>query len=182
MTERMKPRVLPVMVAFGSSLLLFGCPSKDASSSNVAASPSTATAATATSAEREVESGTTASGPLASLESTPAVDETWTSQEGVSMPFVFFAAQNVRVSAQCRQPNGQLECDAIRQLRSSPVDIPKASLTGGISAGTRVCMALKHRLVTGQNAEGTEDGFCRFPDGSMVSTGALEQHAMRIVD
>jgi hypothetical protein len=65
---------------------------------------------------------------------------------------------------------------------SPPVDVSKRALTGGLSAGTRACMTLKHQLVTGHNATGTEDGFCRFPDGSMVSTGALEQYGMRITD
>ena len=27
-----------------------------------------------------------------------------------------------------------------------------------------------------KNAAGSEDGFCKFPDGSLVSVGALEQY------
>jgi hypothetical protein len=62
-----------------------------------------------------------------------------------------------------------------------PVEIPRRSLTGGMSAGTHVCMKLNHQLVTGKNSVGAEDGFCRFPDGSMISTGALEQYGMRVI-
>lgn len=147
---------------------LLGCPSKDPQSTGGVTAPSSAGNATPT-------------GPLASLETAPATNETWTSQDGKAMPFVFFAQQNVRVSADCRQPTGQLACDAVRQLRNGPpVEVSNRQLTGGISAGTRACMVLKHQLVSGRNATGTEDAFCRYPDGSMVSTGALEQYGMHI--
>jgi hypothetical protein len=63
-----------------------------------------------------------------------------------------------------------------------PVEIPKRELTGNVSAGTRACNKLGHKLVSGHNAMGSEDGFCRFPDGSMVSTGALEQYGMRVIE
>jgi len=98
------------------------------------------------------------------------------------MPFIYYPQQNVRVSAQCRQASGELSCDAIRQIRNGmPVEIPGRELQGGISAGTRACMRLKHQLVSGHNSVGSEDGFCRFPDGSMLSTGALEQYGMRVI-
>ncbi|HVJ94549.1 MAG TPA: hypothetical protein VM580_32410 [Labilithrix sp.] len=164
----MSLRVVPTAAVVLFSLALVGCPSKEQQSSSGATSPSAA------------ESGGT--GPLAALEAAPFVDEIWTSQEGQQMTFIQFARENVRVSAQCRQPNGLLACDAIRQLRGAPVAIPRRSLTGNISAGTRVCIELKQQLVTGHNATGSEDGFCRFPDGSMVSTGALEQYGMRVTD
>jgi hypothetical protein len=152
-----------------SSLLLFGCPSKDNQSSSGATSPSVA--------------ASTGTGPLSTLESAPFMNEVWISQEGQQMPFIYYARENVRVSAQCRQASGQLACDALRQMRNGmPVEIPRRALTGGISAGTRVCMTLKHQLVTGHNSVGAEDGFCRFPDGSMVSTGALEQYGMRVIE
>jgi putative hemolysin len=110
------------------------------------------------------------------------MNEVWISQEGQQMPFLYYAQQNVRVSAQCRQATGQLACDAIRQIRSGmPVEIPGRELTGGISAGTKACMKLGHTLVSGHNSVGSEDGFCRFPDGSMLSNGALEQYGMRVL-
>lgn len=154
--------------AIGCAAFLLGCPSKDPQSTGVAA-PSSA------------GGGAAPTGPLAALETASFANETWTSQDGKAMPFINFAQQNVRVSADCRQPTGQLSCDAVRQLRSGPpVEVSNRQLTGGISAGTRACMVLKHQLVQGHNATGTEDSFCRYPDGSMVSTGALEQYGMRI--
>jgi len=163
----MSSRVLAFAVVL-SSFALFGCPSKDNQSSGGATSPASASGPV--------------SGPLATLESAPFVNEVWTSQEGQPMPFVYYTQQNVRVSAQCRQASGQLACDALRQIRGGmPVEIPGRELTGGISAGTRACMKLRHQLVTGINSVGAEDGFCRFPDGSMVSTGALEQYGMRVI-
>jgi len=106
--------------------------------------------------------------------------EQWVSQDGtMQLPMIFYQGQNVRISAQCRQPNGALNCDAIRQLRNGPpIDLPQRG-SPSMSAGTKGCMAKHYQLVTGRNPQGAEDGFCRFPDGSMVSTGALEQYGMR---
>lgn len=160
-------RTLLAVTATVASLFALGCPSKDTQGAGGATTPSSASSG--------------ASGPLATLESAPFANETWTAQDGQAMPFVFFAQQNVRVSAQCRQPNGQLACDAIRQLRNAPpVELSNSALNGGISAGTRVCQTLKRQLVSGRDGSGNEDGFCRFADGSMVSTGALEQYALQI--
>ncbi|MBX3225247.1 MAG: hypothetical protein KF795_32380 [Labilithrix sp.] len=164
----MSSRAAPVVAVLLSSAVFLGCPSKDNQSSSGAASPTDATNA--------------ATGPLATLESAPFVNEVWTSQDGQQMPFIFYTRENVRVSAQCRQATGQLACDALRQVRNGmPVEIPGRELTGGISAGTRACMKLGKQLVSGHNSVGNEDGFCRFPDGSMISTGALELYGMRVI-
>jgi hypothetical protein len=162
-----------VAIALVSCSLLLGCPSKDSQSSSGATSPSGA----ATGA-------VTGTGPLANLESAPFVNEVWIAQEGgAQTPFVFYTQQNVRLSAKCRSAAGQLSCDALRQLRSAtPLEIPKRELTGNISAGTRACMKLGRKLWSAHNAAGAEDGFCVFPDGSMVSTGALEQYGIRITE
>jgi hypothetical protein len=154
-----------------STLLLFalGCPSKDSQSSSGSTSPSGAS---------------TGTGPLANLESAPFVNEVWIAQDGGQQaPFIYYTQQNVRLSAGCRNGGGQLLCDALKALRSgNPVELPRRSLTGGISAGTRACQKLGNRLWTGRSAQGSEDGFCVFPDGSMVSTGALEQYGMRVTE
>jgi hypothetical protein len=159
----MKPSLL------ASTLFLFvlGCPSKDSQSSSGATSPSGAP-----------------TGPLANLEAAPFVNEVWIAQDGGQQtPFIFYTQQNVRLSAGCRNGGGQLTCDAVKALRSgNPVELPRRSLTGGISAGTRTCQKLGNRLWTGRNPQGSEDGFCVFPDGSMVSTGALEQYGMRVTE
>src|SRR6185436_18172904 len=116
------------------SAFVLGCPSKDNQSSG-ATSPSGATGAPPAAA------GT---GPLANLESSPFMNEVWIGQEGgQQVPFVYYSRENVRLSAQCRSATGQLNCDALRQLRGAPpVDVSKRSLTGNISAGTRVCTKL----------------------------------------
>jgi putative hemolysin len=157
------------------SIALLGCPSKDNTSSSGATSPSGSSAS---------GGGGGGSGPLAGLEASPFQNEAWTAQEGgPPQPFVFWARENVRASAGCRSAAGQINCDALRFLRSGvPVEVPKRSLTGSVSAGTRACTKLGHQLWSGRSNTGSEDGFCRFPDGSMISTGALEQYGMRIVE
>jgi hypothetical protein len=144
-----------------------GCPSKESSSSSGATPPA----------------APVGSGPLANLESQPSVAEPWTAQDGRALPMLYFQAQNVRISAQCKQPNGQLNCDAIRQLRNGqPVEVAARGSSPSMSMGTKGCQKLHYPLVTARNSVGAEDGFCQFPDGSMLSTGALEQYGMRILE
>jgi hypothetical protein len=37
-------------------------------------------------------------------------------------------------------------------------------------------------MVTAHNAKGDEDTFCKFPDGSLLATGSLEQYGMSVSD
>jgi putative hemolysin len=175
-------RALAVAALLSPSALI-GCPSKDSQSSSGATSPSTATT-TGASPTTPSSPPAKAAGPLASLESAPFQSESWTGQEGgQAQPFVSYAQQNVRLSAGCRSASGALQCDAVKALRSAtPVEVSKKSLTGNLSAGARACMKLGYTLWSAHSASGNEDGFCKFPDGSMVSTGALEQYGMKIVD
>lgn len=163
MTDGMKLVTFPVAVAvLLAALFLAGCPSKDSSSSS-GASPQPG------------------GGALANLESTQPVPEAWTSPEGQQLQMLYYGPQNVRISAPCRQPSGQLNCDAIRQLRNAPpIDMSTRGGSPSVSLGTRGCLKMHYQVVTGRNSVGAEDGFCRFPDGSMVSNGALEQYGMRI--
>ncbi|MBX3229637.1 MAG: hypothetical protein KIT84_04820 [Labilithrix sp.] len=157
----MKPIVAGSILV--SVLFLAGCPSKDSSSSS-GASPSGA-------------------GPLGNLEATQPVQEAWIGPDGAQLPMLYYGPQNVRISAQCRQPNGQLSCDAIRQLRSAPpIQISSRGGSPSMSMGTKGCLKMNYQLVTGRNSVGAEDGFCRFPDGSMVASGALEQYGMHITE
>jgi hypothetical protein len=162
------------------ALFVTGCPSKDSTSSSGATSPSGSSGNTTAATSGAGGGGGT--GPLANLESAPFANEVWTSQEGAQLPIIFYTQQNVRLSSTCRNGAGQLGCDAVKQLRGKPVDVPKRELTGNTSAGTRVCVKLKNTLVNAHNASGNEDGFCRFPDGSLVSTGALEQYVMHVLE
>ncbi len=150
-----------------SSVVFLGCPSKDNQSSSGATSPSGAPSAGA--------------GPLANLETGPFVAESWTSQEGQKMDFIYYTGPRVRISAMCRQPNGQLTCDAIRQVRQGmPVELDSRDLNAGISAGTKACRKLNMSLVSGHDTKGNEDGFCRFPDGSMIANGVIEQYNTKL--
>jgi len=150
---------------FVGALFLAGCPSKDSSSSSGTAPPPAG------------------GGPLANLEAQQPIQEAWMSPEGQQLPMLYYGAQNVRISAQCMQPTGQLNCDAIRQLRNAPpIEMSTRGANPSMSVGTRGCMKMHYGIVTGKNSVGAEDGFCRFPDGSMVSNGALEQYGMRLLD
>lgn len=124
----------------------------------------------------------TASGvsPLASLTVQSAVEEPYTVDGQGPQPFLFFATQRFSLSSKCRKPDGTLDCDAIRFLRTGDdVAIPRAKLTGAASAGAMICTKLGNQNMTAKKPNGDEDGVCRFPDGSMVSIGALEQYRFK---
>lgn len=159
-------------VFVASSLLLVGCPSKsgeqkDAQTSSGA--PSGQSAAT---------------GPLANLETSPYLKEVWIDNEGGrQLGLIYFARENLRVSSECRKADGAIGCDAVRQIRGGmPVELARRSLSGSASAGTKACQKLGHKLVNAHNSVGAEDGFCQFPDGSLISTGGLEQYGLRLLE
>ncbi len=121
-------------------------------------------------------------GPLANLEGSPFMNEVWLVEGQGQVQFIYYARENVRVNAQCRLPSGVLICDAMRFMRNGmPVEIARRALDGRTSAGVKVCQRMNQPIVGIRNSMGAEDSMCRFPDGSLVSTGALEQYMMRVI-
>ncbi|MDB4941859.1 MAG: hypothetical protein JWP97_1393 [Labilithrix sp.] len=121
-------------------------------------------------------------GPLAQLESSPFQNEVWIAEDGQQVPILFYPRENVRVSSVCRTAAGQFTCAAMAFMRNGqPVELAARALDGRTSAGTKVCMRMNQPIVMVHNSVGAEDGFCRFPDGSLVSNGALEQYKMRVL-
>lgn len=163
----MKTRALLVPVAF--VLAIVGCNNKEGERPDA-----------------NTSSGATTGAParLTNLESAPYLQEIWIDNNGgTQMQFLYYQADNVRVSAQCRSATGQLACDALRFLRSGqPVAMKRAQLDGRTSAGVKVCKQMNQSMVTAHNASGNEDTFCKFPDGSMLATGSLEQYGMSVSD
>lgn len=161
---------LRALVLASLALVLCGCPSKggEQKDANAGGQPVPTQGG-----------GGAATGPLAGLESSPFMNEVWNAQ-GQQTPILFYARENVRVSAQCRTPAGQLQCAALQQLRGgAPVDIPRRELDGRTSAGVKACMKLGNPIVTAFNPNGDEESFCRFADGSLLSTGTLERYGVR---
>jgi hypothetical protein len=149
-------------VALAASLLL-GCPSKEGG-------------------QTTPNGPALGQGPLANLEATRPAQEAWTI-DGQPAPMLYFAPDDVRVSATCQKGPGPLSCDALRQIRQgAPVEIPRRFLDGRQSPGVKVCTKLGLPTLVGRNPMGSEDSFCRFADGSLVSTGVLERFAMRVME
>ena len=121
-------------------------------------------------------------GPLAGLEAAPFMSEVWVAEDGQQTPLIFYGRENLRISAQCRSASGQFVCQAMQFMRSGmPVEIARRALDGRTSAGVKVCMRMNQPIVVVHNSVGAEDSFCRFPDGSLVSNGALEQYKLRVI-
>ena len=68
------------------------------------------------------------------------------------------------------------------QVALKPVEIAHRSLDGRQSPGVKVCARLNQPVLVAVNSVGAQDSYCRFPDGSLISTGALERYAMRVVE
>ena len=104
-------------------------------------------------------------------------------QDESPMPLVYYAKENLRVSASCRAPDGMITCEAVRFMRQgSPVDIPRRALDGRTSAGIKICRKMNLPIVTAHNSVGAEDSLCKFPDGSYAAAGALETYALHVMD
>ena len=154
------------VLALGSLALITGCPE-----SAPAPGP----------ADPTLQSNGT--GPLAGLEASPFQNEVWIAEDGQQVPLVFYARENLRVSASCRSASGQFTCQAMSFMRNGmPVELARRAIDGRTSAGVKVCMRMNQPIVVVHNSVGSEDSFCRFPDGSLVSNGALEQYKMRVLE
>ena len=85
-------------------------------------------------------------------------------------------------STRAKTASGQFTCQAMNFMRNGmPVEIARRALDGRTSAGVKVCMRMNQPIIVVHNSVGAEDSFCRFPDGSLVSNGALEQYKMRVI-
>ena len=151
-------------------VVLAGCPSKEGGQkdANAGGSPTSATPPPA------------GSGPLAGLESAPFMNEVWNfGTEKVQI--LYWTRENVRVSAQCRNAAGQLSCAALNQIRGgAPQIVVSGGELKGKPAGVMACKKLNNAMTAGINDQGNEEQFCRFPDGSWLSTNTLEQYAVKI--
>lgn len=122
-----------------------------------------------------------AQGGAPDLDPKTATTETWQLEGVGKTDLLVFAKERVTIGKSCLK-GAALDCEAYRVLRAGPkVEIKKATLDGRMSAGSRVCLALKGELVTGKSPAGNEDGFCKLGDGSIVACGPLETYAIKIV-
>lgn len=160
-----------------AALVLAGCPSKEGEQKDANAGGSGGPVG---------QGGPTGpappgSGPLAGLESAPFMNEVW-NFGGQQVQVLYYARENVRVSAQCRNPAGQLGCAALSQIRGGapPIVVSRADLSTGRAAGVVACKKLNTGMAGGVNQAGNEEQFCRFPDGSWLSANTLEQYAVKI--
>ena len=156
-------RIAALIVAL---VFVAGCPSKEGEQKD--ANAGGATGATPP-----------ASGPLAGLESAPFMNEVW-NMGTEKVQILYWTRENVRVSAQCRNPAGQLGCAALTQIRSAAPIVINATDLKGKAAGVMACKKLNNGMTAGINAQGNEEQFCKFPDGSWLSTNTLEQYAVKI--
>ena len=122
-----------------------------------------------------------AQGGAPELDPKTAATETWDLEGIGKTELLVFAKERVTLGKSCLK-GAALDCEAYRVLRAGPkVEVKKSSLDGRMSAGSRVCLALKGELVTGKSPAGNEDGFCKLGDGSIVACGPLETYAIKIV-
>ncbi len=148
-------------VAFCAAELLSGC------------TPSANTSPT-TSPSGAVDAAAADAGSLAPAD---LVTETWQTDDG-PVTMVKSESAHLSVSASCKKPDGTLACEAYRFV-THPVHV---DLSGGnahgASQGTLRCVKSKHTLVSAHDAQGNQDGFCKFDDGSYATTGAIESRPM----
>jgi putative hemolysin len=162
----MLPRTL---VAASFLVALTGCPSGGGS-------PDPSTASSGHTVPTSAPAG---SGPLAMLDPNAARQESWQLEKGPAM-FLAWDAQHLRVSAGCRQPSGQMDCEALRFARGGPtVELTAQDRARMAPPGGLVCRKIGNVLTTGRDPRGNEDGFCVFHDGSMISQGSLEFHTLK---
>ena len=122
-------------------------------------------------------SGSTAADDAGAAAPTDLVTETWQTDDG-PVQMVKSASARLEVSASCKKADGTLDCDAYRFV-THPVHVDvSGGGAHGASQGTLRCVKSKHVLVSAHDAQGNQDGFCKFDDGSYATTGSIESRAM----
>lgn len=86
----------------------------------------------------------------------------------------FFATEDFTLDAECEKKPGRYDCDAYRALaRASRKLIQDRARNNGVADGPLICRALKGAVFIGRLPNGTENSFCKFRDGSLVSAASL---------
>ncbi len=105
------------------------------------------------------------------------VTETWQTDDG-PVEMVKSASARFEVSSACKKPDGSLDCEAYRFVtHPEHVDLSGGNAHGA-SQGTLRCVKSKHVLVSAHDAQGNQDGFCKFADGSYATTGSIESRPL----
>ncbi len=105
------------------------------------------------------------------------VTETWQTDDG-PVEMVKSASARLEVSSSCKKTDGTLDCEAYRFVtHPEHVDLSGGNAHGA-SQGTLRCVKSKHVLVSAHDAQGNQDGFCKFADGSYATTGSIESRPM----
>lgn len=150
--------------------LVFACVAGCSSGSQTSPAPATSTTATAAAA---------AAPALLPLLAKNATRSSYSFDGGPAQEFLEFGAEKVKVSASCAKPDGTLDCDAMKLLRrGKTVPLTSAELGTGIAPGAILCKKLQIPSTVGRGPKGDEDGFCTFPDGSMVAHGSVDNHVL----
>jgi len=119
-------------------------------------------------------------GSLAALNASRAQRVPYTFEGGKRSEVLHFDAEHVQVSAGCASPTGELKCQAIDALRGGKtLQLGVGDFSGGANPGAIACKKMGRTNTTGRGPKGDEDGFCEFPDGSFVSTGAIEFYVVK---
>jgi putative hemolysin len=117
----------------------------------------------------------------ATLDGKSGLPETWT-VEDAAVPLLFFTQLGMKLSASCKKADGTLDCAAFQYVKNGmPTEIAKRELDGRASPGSKVCLKMNNQVVNGKNSVGSTETFCKFPDGSLITVGTLEQYSLRIV-
>lgn len=103
--------------------------------------------------------------------------------DGAQRKVVEYQALHLRLNLECEKaktetgesgaPKAAFDCQAYRALQI----VSLKGLAGDDHPGVLVCNREHGRLERATTAEGAEDGFCRFVDGSLVGLGTLAYYA-----
>ena len=98
------------------------------------------------------------------------------SVDGKKTEFYRDAGRHFMISKDCVKKGDALRCDAYQAL--SKASLRGQTLKGGANPGAVICSrGLGRDVVVGKDEQENENSFCRFSDGSLVSSGSLTYYA-----
>ena len=96
--------------------------------------------------------------------------------------FIEIPVEALTISKNCRrelQSHQSWNCDAHRALRKATMRGVRIPTGLGTNPGIPICRRVGGTVVIGTTAQGDQNAFCRFGDGSLVDTGSLHAFARK---
>jgi putative hemolysin len=93
--------------------------------------------------------------------------------DGRKIALVDVPERRLTISKSCERRPGQFRCKAYEAFEHASLAGHEEELRGGANPGAVVCGLARGKVKISRDAQGRENAYCRFSDGSLIDCGSL---------